>query len=334
MKRLQSSLLACVVILLAPAAVAAADWEPTTVELLKSVKTGFGGLCGLVVDHATGTIYVDLSDRGLYRSTDQGKSWQATSADLLRGRTEWPGCLMLDPTGQSKRLVSALVYGAPISSSADGGKTWEHMHAASSHVDWFALDWSDRAPTFILALKHESGDLLIVSRDGGKSFKDVGKGFGPAWVFDSKTAVVAVAKTKDRPRPNLLRTDDAGMTFQPCGDYATRALPRWNGNTLFWVVDGALISSADKGKTWTNLGVLKDGRYGPIFGKDERQMFVLTGAGIVESTDRGATWSEPLALPKEVKGGSPLTWIEFDPANDVLYAMKMGSQLYRLERRK
>jgi hypothetical protein len=58
-----------------------------------------------------------------------------------------------------------------------------------------------------------------------------------------------------------------------------------------------------------------------------------TGTGIVESTDGGVSWSKPLALPKEVKGGGALTWIEYDPINNTLYAMKMGSQLYKLDRK-
>jgi hypothetical protein len=319
--------------LLLPALAAAADWEPTTEELLKSEKTGFGGLCGIIVDHATGAVFIDLSDRGLYRSTDQGKTWKPTAEKLLKGRTEWPGCLMLDPTAKSKRMVSALVYGAPIAVSADEGKTWDLMNAKSSHIDWCAVDWSDSDLKFVLALKHESGDLLIVSRDGGKSFEDVGKGYGPAWVFDTKTAVVAETKTKDRPKPKLLRTDDAGKSFKPCGNYSTKALPKWRGNTLFWVVDGAVIASTDKGESWKKLGDLEDGRFGPIFGKDDSHMFVLTGAGIVESTDGGATWSKPLELPKEVKGGGALTWIEYDPKSDILYTMKMGSQLYKRPRK-
>src|SRR3954469_22776879 len=81
------------------------EWVAVTESLLKSEKTGFGGLCGIVVDHGTGTAYLDLSDRGLYRSTDQGKSWQPTSDTLMKGRTEWPGCLTLDPTGKTKRLL-------------------------------------------------------------------------------------------------------------------------------------------------------------------------------------------------------------------------------------
>ncbi len=303
-----------------------ADWVPVTDYLLKSEKTGFGGLCGVLVDYATGTVYILLSDRGLYRSTDQGKSWQPTADKLMKGRTEWPGCLTLDPTGKTKRLLSAFVYGVPISTSADDGKTWHAMDARSAHVDWCAADWPDLK--FVLALKHEAGDLLIASRDGDKSFEDVGKGYGPAWLFDSQTAVVAQTKTKDRPKPQLLRTTDAAKTFTPCGEFTTKALPKWRGDTLYWVVDGALISTSDKGVTWTKRGELKDGRCGPIFGKSAAHLFVLAAAGIVESKDTGATWSPPLALPKEVRG-SPLTWIEYNPVGDVLYVMKMGSQLYK-----
>ncbi len=63
-------------------------------------------------------------------------------------------------------------------------------------------------------------------------------------------------------------------------------------------------------------------------------MFVLTGAGVVESNDGGATWSKPIAPPADLKGVSALTWIDYDPDNDLLYIMKMGSDLYRMERGK
>src|SRR5262249_55270031 len=147
-------------------------------------------------------------------------------------------------------------------------------------------------------LKHESGELLIASDDGGKNFRDVGKGYGPAYIFDGKTAVVAQAKSKAQPKPGLLRTTDGGQTFQPCGDYFARALPRWRAGKLYWVVEGALIVSSDQGASWKKLGDLKDGRYGPIFGKTEQHLLVLTGAGIVESQDGGATWGKPIPVPK------------------------------------
>jgi hypothetical protein len=312
---------------------AAAGWEPTTTELIAREKPGYGKLCGVAVDHRTGDVYVDLSDRGIYRSTDQGKSWERRSGEL-KGRTEWPGCLMLDPLGKSERMVVALVYGSPIVVSPDRGKTWKVMDGKSGHVDWCAADWADPDLKFVLALKHESGGLLIASRDGGKTFAEVGKGYGPAWVFDGETAVVAELATKDRPRPGLLRTTDGARTFQPCAAYSARALPKMHDGTLYWLVDGAILTTADKGATWKKLCDLKGGFYGPIFGKDARHLFVLTGAGIVESTDGGASWSKPIALPGELKGVGVLSWMEYDPRHDILYAMKMGSELYKLVREK
>src|SRR5262249_6633654 len=110
--------------------------------------------------------------------------------------------------------------------------------------------------------------------------------------------------------------------------------PKWHDGALYWLVDGVIITTTDKGESWKKVCDLKDGRYGPIFGKTAKHMFVLTGAGIVETTDGGATWSKPLAIPKEMKGVSPLTWMEYDPKNDIVYVMKMASDLYRLVRSK
>jgi photosystem II stability/assembly factor-like uncharacterized protein len=213
------------------------------------------------------------------------------------------------------------------------------MDGKSGHVDWCAVDWTDPDMKFVLALKHEAGGLLLSSTDGGKSFAEVGKNYGTGWIFDNQTAVVAEAKTKDRPKPNLVRTTDGGKTWKPCGEYSpvgvnsAQALPKWHDGSLYWLVDGALIATTDKGETWKKVCDLKDGRYGPIFGKDVKHMFVLTQGGIVETTDGGASWSKPIAPPKGFQAGG-LTWIEYDPKGDALYIMKMGSDLYKLARGK
>jgi photosystem II stability/assembly factor-like uncharacterized protein len=319
----------CFAAVAAPAS--AQDWQPVTEAIIAAEKPGPYNLCGVAVDHATGELIIDLSDKGLYRSTDQGKSWQKLGP-LVKGRTETPGCLMLDPTG-GKRLVSAFVYGSAILASPDRGETWETLDKKSTHVDWCAVDWSDPKMKFILTLKHESGGLLLVSRDAGKSFDEVGKGFGPAWIFDGKTAVVAQAKSKTNQKPGLLRTTDAGKTFEPCGDYHAKALPRWHKDTLYWVVEGALIKTSDQGKSWQKLSDLKDCRFGPIFGKSADHLFVLTGAGIVESTDGAKSWGKPIAAPKAMKGLGGLAWMEYDPVHDTVYIMKMDSNLYRWQRK-
>jgi len=326
-----TNLLTCSAVLWLSAAAAAADWQAIPLDQITKDKPGYGGLSGILVDHATGDLYACISDLGLFRSKDQGKTWEHMNQVPPKGRTEQAGCLQLDPTGKTKRMVLARVYGAPVAVGDASGGDWRMFNDKSSHIDWCAVDWADPDYPFVLALKHESGGTLIVSRDGGKTFDEVGKGYGPAWVFDKETAVVAEAKTKDRPKPGLVRTTDGGKTFSPCGDYTATALPKWRDGVLYWLTDAGLVRTTDAGKTWEKVGDVKDGRYGPIFGEETKRLFVLTGAGVVESTDGGATWSKPILLPKEVQV-TQLTWLDYDPANDLLYIMKMGSDLYRMER--
>ena len=317
----------------------AADWEQVTNDLAKKEKAGFGGLCGVVVDRATGRVCLNVSDKGLYRSDDGGKTW-APYATPFKGRTEWPGCMTFDPTGKKALLLVATVYGGPVREWSLKGEEWKEMDKKSNHVDWCVVNWSPPGLDFVLALKHESGGLMIMSHDGGKTFEDIGKGFASAWIFDDKTAVAAEMKTKEKPKPGLVRTTDGGKTWKRCSDYGTRgggngtgALPKWFDGTLYWVVNGALIATTDKGATWKKVCDLKDGEYGPVFGKDAKHLFILGRAGVIESTDAGATWSKPLPLPKELKGWSMLTWLDYDPVHDALYAMKMGSELYRIARK-
>ncbi|MBC7818865.1 MAG: exo-alpha-sialidase [Planctomycetaceae bacterium] len=316
------------------------DWKTVATDLLQREKTGFGGLCGMVVDHMNGDVFVNLSDRGMFHSGDQGQTWKRVSDAQPKGRTETPGCWLLDPTGKSNRMVTALVYGSPVSVSGDRAATWKSMDSKSSHSDWCAVDWTDPEMRFVLALKHEAGGLLLSSSDGGQSFVEVGKGHGTGWVFDNQIAVVAQAKSKEQPNPHLMRTTDRGQTFHSCGEFSpvgtnsAQALPKWRDGTLYWLVDGGLITTADKGETWKKIGEIKDAQYGPIFGKKAQHLFVLTKAGPVESTDGGITWSPPLVPPKEMKGVVGLSWLEYDPQHDTLYLMKMGSDLYRLTRGK
>ena len=327
------AILMCTFLLVLALPATAAEWEPVTTDLLKSEKTGFGGLCGVAVDRGMGDIYINLSDRGMFLSQDQGKTWNRPKGiELFKGRTETPGCMTFDPVAGSRHLLVALVYGAPTTIYGAGP---EHriFDKKCSHIDWVAVDWSENGGKFVLALKHESGGLLYASHDGGKTFEDVGKGYGPAWIFDDKLAVAAEMKSKEKPKPGLLRTTDAGKTWHPCGEFAATALPKWRDGTLYWVVDGTLIATTDKGQTWKKICDVKDGRYGPIFGKTAMHMFILTQGGIIESNDAGVTWSKPLPVPKEMKGVSMLTWLDYDQLHDVLYVMKMGSELYKMARK-
>lgn len=312
----------------------AAEWEPMTTEFLKAEKPGYGGLSGVVVDRSNGDVYAWVSDKGLYKSTDQAKSFKLVGKST-KGRTEWPGCMQTNPSGPLKTWVIALVYGAPILSSTDG-ENFTPLDKKSVHVDWVAVDWSDPARKFMLTLKHEAADLMLVSDDGGQNFREVGKGFGPAIIFDNQTTVVVqIVPNEDKkkqPTRVLARTTDGAKTFTKVADYGGKAMPVWYEKTPYWLVDGAFITSADQGKTWSTLSTVKGGLMGPVFGKDDKHMFITTSAGILESKDGGKTWGTPIAAPKEFKGISGMTWVAYDPKNDTLYLAKMAADLWRLKR--
>jgi hypothetical protein len=51
-------------------------WTPMLGTMMKTEKAGYGGLCGMCVERATGNILINLSDRGFYRSKDGAKTFQ------------------------------------------------------------------------------------------------------------------------------------------------------------------------------------------------------------------------------------------------------------------
>ncbi len=331
---MRTCFLAATFCILLPPFSLAAEWEALTAELVRQEKPGFGGVSGVVVERRTGDLFIWLSDKGMYHSPDHGQTWKAFGQPS-KGRTETPGCILTDPAGPLRSFIIPLVYGGPTIISDRSGGSWTTMSKQTMHVDWVAIDGFDPARRFVLTLKHESGGVLLASEDGGKTFRDVGKNFGFAVVFDNKTAVAARTEPGAKPKAKktvLVRTSDGCQTFEPVGEFTPRALAVIQEKTAYWLTDTGLIRSEDQGKTWQRLGAVKGGISGPVFGKDARHVFVLTSAGIVESRDGGLMWSAPMPLPTEMKGASSLSWLAYDAPRDILYVMKMGSDLYRLRR--
>src|SRR5215831_12146941 len=86
-------------------------------------KIGWPGLTGGVgVDPTTGDVYMMVCDNGLWKSTDQGKTFERVDGGAIGGRCETGFALDIDPVG--KRIACFPVYG-PAALSLDAGKTWQ-----------------------------------------------------------------------------------------------------------------------------------------------------------------------------------------------------------------
>ncbi len=101
----------------------------------------------------------------VYKSTNGGKTWQKTHKGYLDGLYYsygyYFGKIHVDP--QNKNQI--YVYGVPIISSKDGGKTFQSIDAANMHGDFHAL-WINPRKSGHLIAGNDGG--VNISYDNGK----------------------------------------------------------------------------------------------------------------------------------------------------------------------
>ena len=65
--------------------------------------------------------------------------------------------------------------------------------------------------------------------------------------------------------------------------------------------------ASNQGKASTKISDVKGGVFGPIFGKNDKHLFVLAQTGILESTDGGASWQKAIPIAKDMKSVANLS---------------------------
>jgi photosystem II stability/assembly factor-like uncharacterized protein len=302
----------------------AGEWvnisDPTTAPL----KPGYGGpTAGVVIDHASGDVFMVVSDLGLWRSSDHGATFARCDDKAIGGRCETGWALQADPTG--KRLACFMIYGSS-AITVDGGKTWTPFK--TSHLDFGGVDWADTGKRF-LAIRHEKDGLLTTSADGGETWTDLEKGFSGVGVFDHATFVATKLG-----EPGIFRSTDAGATW-------TQVYPEWPSAPVpvvfegagYWATGKGVLVSRDKGATWSALGTPVDATHGPIF--DTAKHFVVIGeSGFSETKDGGATWQPAAPLPAGFtlpanRVGPNFAW---DARADIFYASTMTKPTFKYQR--
>ncbi|MEM7379620.1 MAG: glycosyl hydrolase [Bacteroidota bacterium] len=219
-----------------------------------------------------GNIYKPTDDRGVYKSTDGGKTWRKT---LFVNRQSGAVDLVLDPN--NPRIIYASTWRAQrtpysLSSGGDGSALWK---STDSGETWKEISKNEGFPKDTLGIigvtvspknsqrlwaiveNKEKGGLFR-SEDGGKKWTQVNserKLRQRAWYYTR-----VYADTEDEDKVYVLnvryhRSTDGGKTFEtfnaPHGDHHDLWIAPENSNRMVIGDDGGAQVSYDGGETWS-----------------------------------------------------------------------------------
>ena len=288
-----------------------------------------GNTGGIAVDRATGDVFLEICNVGLWRSVDHGRNFTRVAGGTISGRCEFGYAFNCDPAG---RRMACFFLDGKCGMSLNGGRSWQAFAPMGRNWDYGAVDWADPQAKAIFAARHESGGEMYRSSDAGASWNFLGKHpeFTSVGVFDAATLV---AGRED----GIARSADAGQSWTKVSEFhpVGRVAVFFEGLT-YWLAREGLITSADKGATWQRLGTAVDAGWGPFFGKSARQIMVANTQGFWRTLDGGATW-EKIAPMAPFHGGltpklpGQFIGVAWDAWANILYASRMGSAAYKLQ---
>lgn len=178
------------------------------------------------------TLYAGFFDDGVYKSTDDGKTWVKQSRGLGAPENMRVYRLLLHQDGTLFALLTAkreggkfLRNGAGIYRSDDGGENWENI-TVSTGFRWpkdLAVDPKNSKVIFVGAANggEEQGGLWRTT-DGGATWKRVAKQ-GPehfgAYLHPQRPGWVYMTLTEGPPGPSLWLSTDSGNTWKSLDNF-------------------------------------------------------------------------------------------------------------------
>ncbi len=177
-----------------------------------------------LVEDAQGRFLAGTRRQGLFRSEDQGITWEPLGKEFERG---WVRLVWAGPSGMKRVLVSVLRRG--LFRSDDDGTTWTKVGDGlplNDDVEALAADPAD--PNRLYAGTHHNG--LFLSVDGGRRFQ------APDRVIQEPVADV-IASLVDRPvRRETGPAQTPPPAFQKCSGCHGWADPLLSRKPTYWRV--------------------------------------------------------------------------------------------------
>ncbi len=308
-----------------------------------------------------GKLWSDSAERGLYRTSDGGKTW----ARVLAGPNLSTGCssVALDPSNPDVVMAGLWDFrrkawsfrsggdgpdaasGSGLFRSADGGKTFQPVTAGLPPGPWGRVEiaYAESAPRIVYAFVESKDSALYRSTDGGKTWAPRDKSRNMVWRPFYFARLVVDPTNPDRvfkPNLGLIVSEDGGKSFQYTGgashgDWHDLWIDPKNPKHLIGGDDGGLWISNDGGSRWWKCDNLPVSQFYHVATDGEDPYHVLGGL-----QDNGS-WIGDSAHPGGVSNqrweplyGSDGFWTIPDPfAPDIVYAEGQGGYVARIDRK-
>jgi len=266
---------------------------------------------------APGPLWSDSKHRGLYKTTDGGKTW-----DIILYVNETTGCgdVAVDP--KNPKIIYANMWefrrkpwsfssggpGSGLFKSKDAGKTWERIDKDFSEGDLgriaIAISPSDPDNIYVIAESNKTG--LFNSVDGGETWtRNSTSGNVNARPFYFSVLMVDPSDSRRiyRPAFSLSISDDGGQSFREASfeggwvhsDHHALWIDRVNPQHLYLGTDGGVYVSFDRGNNWLFLANLPVAQYYHIAFDYEKPYNIYGGL-----QDNGS-WVGPSRSPGGIK---------------------------------
>ena len=233
---------------------------------------------------ALGQVWGENPERGVFKTTDGGKTWRKVLYVDPRTGT---GDLAIDPANPNHLFAGMWEYrrwpwgfksggpGSGFYTSYDGGETWkrytEEDGLPKGDLGRIGIAISRSNPNVVYALVEAEKSALLRSSDGGKSWKTANA--------DQRTAERPFYYADIRVDPQwpnrlynltarLMVSEDSGASFnllgrsrEVHGDYHAMWIDPRDPEHMVTGSDGGLAISHDRGETWQFVSTLPIGQY-------------------------------------------------------------------------
>jgi photosystem II stability/assembly factor-like uncharacterized protein len=313
---------------------------------------------------APGKLWSDSEDRGVYKTTDGGKSWNK----ILKGSNLSTGCAMISMNAQDPKVLFAAMWdfrrkgwtfrsggenstaasGSGFFQTADGGTTWRELDEKSAAglpaKPWgrIAVTIAPSKPNVVYAMIESTRSALFRSEDGGKTWEERDRSNWMVWRPFYFANLIVDPKNENKvykPDLTLIMSEDGGKSFSGIGngahgDFHDVWVNPENTDHLIAGDDGGIWYSYDGGNAWWKGNNLPISQFYHV-SVDQADPYHVFG-GLQDNSDWMGDSQYPGGITngrwENLFGGDGF-WVFPDPTDpSYVYAESQGGEMGRVNR--